>query len=167
MRPTVLDVFLRNDDYESFRGELLDLNGDFDLEPRDMLELGEELLRRYGGAGSADARPAYQVTRLCLLEKALADQAEAPKKALREIFSSPGRLPESLERLSRACTLEEVRQLHRVAEENLARLRLTIDRLPKGMVRERFSGGISAFLNVLYLLEREIERRARAGGHAR
>jgi hypothetical protein len=166
MRPTVLEVFLRNEDYESFRDELIDLNGNFELEPEDMLELGKELIRRYGDTGRADARPAYRVTRLCLLEKILADRPTAPKEALREIFSLPRSLPESLDRLSRASTLAEIRRLHRGIEENTARLQLAIDRLPKGMIRERFSGGISSFLNVLYLFECEIDRRTKAGGHA-
>jgi len=157
-----VELFLESGTVEEFREKLLALNGDFPLEAKDMLDLGNEYFSRYPDSFSdrnmGNVHAGYQVARACISEKLLAGITPTHRFAVRSIFDDIARIDETLDRLGAEIGAGNLARYYDIVAGNLEEVRKRIDELPRGMVKERFIGGITKFYNVLYLFKGGIDR---------
>jgi hypothetical protein len=159
---TPAELFRKSGTVEEFREKLLSLNGDFPLEAEDMMDLGNEYFTRYPDSFSdrnlGNVHAGYQIARACLSEKLLDGIDPSHRPAVRSLFDDIARLDETLDRLRAHVGQEVLKRYYDTVAGNLEEARKRIDELPRGMVKERFIGGITKFYNVLYLFKGGIER---------
>lgn len=162
MRPSLEELFLRQPDFSSFYEELLRLEGHFDLGREEMELLGQAYLEKYPEKyvqrNMEEVRLGYQLTRLCLLEKALENLSPEIKKFFRQAFADPASLPTEMEKFLKSGDRALLKSSYERLKISLEELKKTIAELPKGMIKERFLGGLTTLLNVCYLLEIHLSR---------
>jgi len=69
-----------------------------------------------------------------------------------------------LARLYREMGIEGIEHYRSIVTRNLDSIKAVIDELPRGMIKERFIGGISKFYNEMYLVKNVIEHLKTGGG---
>ncbi|MBP6908878.1 MAG: hypothetical protein KBC18_00455 [Candidatus Saccharicenans sp.] len=162
MSLSLADLFRQNSDLEAFCQEVRKLDGSFNLTTSEMEALGQAYFElypeKYVQRDLAEVRLGYQLARCCLLEKALAGLPDKIKNFFRQAFDQPesiARLMEDVHRPEEASLLAS--SFNRL-QVSLDQLKSAIDELPKGMIKERFLGGISTLFNTRYLLNIFISR---------
>ncbi len=150
-------LFRGQKDLESFRRAVLDLEGDFAFASADMIELGMAYLERFPDReqdrNPEEVRLGYAIVRMAIAEKAVLAVDPPRRRAYRAIFSDLDRLARETESLIASAGREVILADHDALTVSLAALRAAIEEIPKGMIRERFIGGISYFFNILYVLK--------------
>jgi len=76
---------------------------------------------------------------------------------VREMLDNMLLMEDILRKLVNEMGMEAFEEYRRTVTRNLDELRSVIEELPRGMIKERFVGGISKFLNEMYLLNNAIE----------
>ncbi|HPW18244.1 MAG TPA: hypothetical protein PLP83_07675 [Candidatus Aminicenantes bacterium] len=156
MTATLAELFRRRPDPESFRAAVRALDGDFALGSADMIALGEAYFERYPDRlrerNTAEVLIGYAVTRAALAEKAVlavpAPRRDAYRAVLDDVSRAGPVVAALLEAHGRAVLLADQAAL----KAALDGLKAVIDDIPKGLIKERFVGGISNFYNILYVL---------------
>ena len=156
MNPSPAEVFVRNPDLEAFRVTLVSLNGDFPFETQDMIRLGEAYLKRhperFHERDLAAVHIGYALVRICVLEKMVRSFPAEKRDLLRTAFQDIARVPAAIAEIAARSGVQGAeRDVAKLAGE-LDTVKTSIEEIPKGMIRERFMGGISAFYNILYLM---------------
>lgn len=151
--------------FDDFRKNIIALKGNFPLDQEDMLRLGELYFRRYPDTYPdrvmENVHAGYRIVRICLVEKILEGIGELHRDAVRAMLEDFRLIDDSVTRLQREIGIEELEGMAYIIECNLGRIRNVIDQLPKGMIKERFVGGISKFYNDAYLLKEAIAKMKR------
>ena len=101
------------------------------------------------------------------MEKILDGLDGVARGPYREMLSDVARMEGLVEGLCRSHGSERVERDVGVIARNLDRVKETIDSLPRGMIKERFVGGISSFYNNLYLVKQLIAKRFPRGEEPR
>jgi len=150
------EIFRRETDLESFRAAVTSLGGEFDFAAPDMIALGEAYFERHPersvGRDTAGVLLGYALVRICVIEKVIRDLPPASRLFYRAVFQDVSRVGPGIEARRPG---EDTAGLRREAEAVLAALdavKRTIEEIPKGMIRERFIGGISNLYNILYVV---------------
>jgi hypothetical protein len=160
---SLADLFRRGKDLESFRRAVLELEGRFPFTSADMIELGMAYLERFPdreqGRNAEEVRLGYAIVRTALLEKAVLAVAPSRRNAYRTIFGDPDGIICETNGLVASAGLEIILADHAALAAALAALRTAIEEIPKGMIRERFIGGISYFFNILYVFKMNLGSR--------
>ncbi|HNR89497.1 MAG TPA: hypothetical protein PKM65_14245 [Spirochaetota bacterium] len=162
MGALIADLFKEHRGIAEFRESIVGLGGRFAFEPGDMLELGAVYFERYPDCFSnrncQEVQLGYQMVRICVVEKAIADLPEPSRQAYRTMFFSIRDIDARVDSIVAArgadAALEELAQV----ERGVASLKDAIDTLPTGMIKERFVGGISNIFNVVYLIKTSLAR---------
>lgn len=157
MEISLADIFRIQPDLQSFCQEVLRLEGHFVLGREEMELLGqayfEKYPEKYVQRNMNEVRLGYQLTRFCFLEKALENLPAEVKSFFRKAFDNPAAISTEIENFlksgDRALLFSSFVKLKTSLEE----LKATVDELPKGMIKERFLGGLTTLFNVSYLLE--------------
>lgn len=162
MSKTLVDIFRSTSDLESFLAGVQELGGDFPLTADELLALGQVYFERYPEKfvqrNLDEVRLGYQLTRVCLLEKALYGFPEEVKGFFRQAFERPEAASELLKTFRKSVDDEIIQRYFIKLQASLVEIKNTVDELPKGMIKERFLGGLSTLYNVVYLLKILINR---------
>jgi len=157
------DLFRRTADFDSFRRALRSLNGAFPFSSADMIELGKAYFERFPDReqdrNMEEVRLGYAVVRAAIIEKVVLDVDPSRRDCYRAIFGDSVRIGPEAEALLPSTSLEEVLADHDALAASLAALKAVIDEIPKGMIKERFIGGISYFFNILFAVKMSLGSR--------
>ncbi len=160
MSITPSEIFKNSATGSEFRTRIIALEGEFPFESDDMIELGKEYFSRYPDSFSDrkmnEVHEGYAIARICILEKMLYGIEQAHKPYIREIFENISRIEESMQSLKKIISSEKLAQYHGIMDENLSTIMAEIENIPRGMIKERFIGGITKFFNVMYLIKSKI-----------
>lgn len=156
MSGELASIFREEDDLDRFRLAVLPLDGKFDLGAEAMIELGTSYLEKHPDRAfdrdMDEVRFGYALTRFCLLEKAMSGFEPEVKGSFRAVFAEPGSAGELLKEAVAGHGAEKFAARFKALSDSLTVLKGTVDELPKGLVKERFLGGISGLFNVVYLI---------------
>ncbi|MBP7706605.1 MAG: hypothetical protein KA243_05085 [Candidatus Aminicenantes bacterium] len=156
MTASLADLFRREPDAAAFRGAVRALDGDFPFASDDMIALGEAYFERYPDRvrdrNAAEVLIGYAVARAALIEKAVLAVPSSRRDAYRDMFDDVSRVGPSVEALAASAGREDLRADHEALKAALDGLKAVIDDIPKGLVKERFVGGISNLFNILYVI---------------
>ena len=155
------DILAQASGFEEFRNRILAMNGDFPFGPDDMLELGKVYFIRYPDTSDDrnldNIRMGYRIVRVCILEKILIGIDEGHRVMVRSMLDDMLLMDNILDKLAGEVGIHGIEDYRTTVGRNLDGVRGLIDELPRGMIKERFVGGISKFYNELYLLNNAIE----------
>jgi hypothetical protein len=156
MNPSPAEVFVRNPDLEVFRKTLVSFNGDFPFETEDMIRLGEAYLKRYPerfhNRDMAAVHIGYALVRICVMEKMVRSFPAEKRDLLRAAFQEIARIPAAIAEIAALSGVREAECDAAKLASELDTVKASVEEIPKGMIKERFMGGISALYNILYLV---------------
>lgn len=162
MERSLAELFRLHSRLDDFFEAVRQLGGQFPLGAEEMEALGQAYFERYPEKfvkrDLEEVRLGYQLTRFCLLEKALDNFPDEVKGFFRQAFEQPEAISRSLEEFRKSNYGEELLDYFNRLQTSLLTIKNTVDELPKGMIKERFLGGISFLFNVVYLLKIFIPR---------
>ncbi len=162
MTKTPADIFRSTSDLESFRREIIALDGNFPFEEDDMIALGEWYFERYpdsfSNRNSSNVLFGYQIVRICILEKALAGFDQDVKQLVRKIFFSISAVDDCVKKLHETSSIQVLSGIYEKLSIAITNRKVMIDSIPVGMIKERYIGGITNFYNILYLFKSSIDR---------
>ncbi len=162
MDKSLAEIFRLMPDLRDFFLEVSRLEGGFRFNREDMEALGQAYFERYPEKfvqrNLEEVRLGYQLTRFCLLEKSLAGVKGELKPFFRQAFDHPESIAGLIAGLSESGRGPELAAGFNQLQAALNGLKIIVDELPKGMIKERFLGGLSTLLNVCYLLKVLFER---------
>lgn len=165
MGKTPADILESAAGFDEFRESILALRGHFSLDTEDMLRLGNVYFQRYPDTFPDrimdNVHIGYRIVRTCLVEKIIEGIGDAYRDTVRGMLDDFRLIDKCLEKLEREIGTEEIESMLYGLERNLDHLRGVIDELPRGMIKERFIGGISKFYNDIYLLNEAVKKKER------
>lgn len=148
-------------DFEDFHNVIISLDGNFPFGPDEMMELGRVYFVRYPDSSvdrnMENIRIGYRIVRVCMLEKILQGIDSRHRYMVRDMLDNMLLMEDILKRLVREIGMEAFEEYRRTVTRNLDGIKRVIEELPRGMIKERFVGGISKFYNEMYLLNNAIE----------
>lgn len=160
MSVSPVDIFLSAKDVASFRHAIVALDGEFDFDSAAMIALGTAYFEKHPDSGHdrnmEEVRLGYELARICAIEKMVrrlpADRKDLYRKALRNAAA----VGPAVEELSESIGADGLAADHALLSAALDDIKRTIDEIPKGMIRERFAGGVSALFNIIYVFKLKI-----------
>jgi len=162
MGENLTELIRREPDLASFRRAVAALGGDFPLSSADMIELGTAYFERFPDRvhdrNAEEVRFGYAIVRAAVIEKAILGLAPERRPAFREMLEDVSRVGPAVEGLLGSAGPEMLAADIERLSAALAALRATIDEIPKGMIKERFIGGISNLFNILYVIRMKAPR---------
>lgn len=167
MTPNPADLFRIHPCPEDFARAVRGLEGDFAFDAGAMIALGRAYFERHPDSASGrdlDAvRAGYAVVRACAVERAVRGLAPDGRDFYRAVFEQPSRaraLVEARIAAGGAAAPGFLRAELEAVRAALDAIRLEVDSIPKGMIKERFVGGLSLLSNGLFLVKTWLERAA-------
>ena len=162
MSVSLAGIFRREKDIESFRRAVVALGGDFPFGKAEMIELGQAYFERFPDR-PRDRNPAevllgYAAARVALIEKALLAVDASRREAYRAMLHDVAQVGPSLEALRGEFAPEVLLADHAALTAALTALQAAIDEIPKGLIKERFVGGISNIFNILYVISMRLQK---------
>ena len=161
MSSRLTDLFKKSPDVESFEKSVIKLNGDFSFDENEMLNLGSAYLDRYPdrrkNRNSDEVRIGYKIAKICIVENLIEGFSNQEKDSLRRGFHKLEKLGETAKFVSTSRDREETVILINRLSKKLDQINKIISTLPKGLIRERFTGAISTLYNSLYLFRLFLE----------
>ncbi|MCX8160985.1 MAG: hypothetical protein N3G18_08655 [Candidatus Saccharicenans sp.] len=162
MDKSLAEIFRLEPDLQGFFLQVRRLEGQFRFDREEMEALGQAYFDKYPEKfvqrNLEEVRLGYQLTRFCLLEKSMAGMKRELKDFFRQAFDQPENIAGLVAGLSGSGQGPELAAGFGQLQASLDGLKAIVDELPKGMVKERFLGGLSSLLNVCYLLKLFIGR---------
>jgi hypothetical protein len=156
MTPSLADLFRGEPDVDAFRRAVVALGGDFPFASADMIALGAAYFERYPDRAqdrnSAEVLIGYAAARAALVEKAILAVDPARRDSYRTMLDDVAKVGPSLEALLASCGRSALQADHQALSASLTALKAAIDEIPKGLIKERFIGGISNLFNILYVI---------------
>lgn len=161
MRTTPAEIFRSDQDLESFRRNLTALEGEFDFASPDMIALGDAYFERYPDRSVGRDTPAvllgYALVRLCVIEKVVRELAPAGRRFYRAALQDVTQVGPLVTARRASESPDELRREAKAVAAALDAVKQTIEEIPKGMIRERFVGGISNLYNILYVVRMKLK----------
>ncbi len=157
MPESLAEIFRRTSVLTDFFKIVLQLEGNFPLNPEDMEALGQAYFDRYPEKfvqrNLEEVRLGYELMSFCLLEKALLGLPAGVKEFYRKAFATPEDIPVLIQGFLKSTEPGQLRTSFERLQTALSELKNMVDELPKGMIKERFLGGLSTLFNINYLLK--------------
>ncbi|MCX8123173.1 MAG: hypothetical protein N3F66_03305 [Spirochaetes bacterium] len=157
------EFFIKSKNLDEFKSDIIACNGEFDFAIEDMIALGSAYLERFPDCFSnrscQDVQLGYQLARICLVEKLLYGFPPDVKDAFRIIFFSAQAVGDKMNDLFQKYSYSELSNMVDTIQKRLEEYHHTIDMLPKGMIKERFVGGITNLFNIAYLIKLNMQQR--------
>jgi hypothetical protein len=161
MRTTPAEIFRRNSELESFRRDLTALDGEFGFASPDMIALGEAYFERHPDRSAGRDTPAvllgYALVRVCVIEKVTRGLSPAGRRFYRAALQDVTRVGPLVEERRSSESPADLRREAEAVAAALDAVKRTIEEIPKGMIRERFIGGISNLYNILYMVRMKLK----------
>jgi len=147
---------------EGFREALVKLNGDFDFSIDSMISLGEVYCKLYPDSvdhsDSAQVQAGYKIVRFVIIEHIIKDLDDELKKAFREILLSANAISQIIPGLVKSRGKEKLLSIANLLDKRIKELKETVDTISNGVIKERWTGGISVFYNTIYIIKKTIEK---------
>ncbi len=158
------EYFIKSKNLDEFRNSIIACDGNFDFDVEEMIALGSAYLERFPDCFSnrscQDVQLGYQLARICLVEKLIIGFPTDMKDAFRKMFFSAQAVNEYMESLKQKYSHDELLNIVATIQKRLEEHNLKVDSLPKGMIKERFVGGIANLFNIAYLLKMNVMHKA-------
>jgi len=155
-------LFAESGSVDSFRNNMISLEGNFPFEKDDMIALGHEYLKRYpdsfSNRNTEEVQIGYQVVRICIVEIMVRTIDREYRDIFRKLFFNISSINSSVSTLASGHGIESLNNIYSSLSRALNSVQIEIDLLPKGMIKERFIGGITNIYNIMYLLKNAIAR---------
>jgi len=191
MKTTLGGIFAQSPDLEAFREAVQALPVDFNFEAEALIDLGTAYFARHPETSCHRDMKAvllgYALVRVCIIERVVRELSPEGRSFFRAVFQNVAEIGSRLDELlltngnlksipaptrgeshSHHLGNSEVRKDflrdYRRVEAELAAVRATIEEIPKGLIKERFIGGISHLFNVLYVVRRNLQNRGMTAG---
>ncbi|HOO72163.1 MAG TPA: hypothetical protein PK926_10415 [Spirochaetota bacterium] len=149
-------IFNENSSLDSFKEAIRLLNGDFFFDTDEMLLLGEAYFKRYPDAfhhrDRNEVLMGYEIVRICVLEKAVSGYDQSVKDCLRSIVKDVSLINRHVSSCVKDRGYEQAYAVYSEIMQKINEIKYCIDRLPLGMVKERFIGGLAIFYNISYIV---------------
>jgi len=162
MGSLIATLFKENNDIQDFREAMIALDSTFSFERNDMLEIGQVYCERYPESYSKrntqHVQIGYSMARICIMEKALAEIPAQTKNEYRNIFYDLDGIEDKITNLIHGAGAEQVAYEFVTITGRIKDLEVLIDSLPRGMIKEKFIGGLSVIYNVTYLFQHFIKK---------
>ncbi len=162
MSSSIADIFSKNNDIESFRKEVVNLEGNFSFTAEDMHDIGSTYLEIYpdtiSNRNAEQVQIGYKIVRICVLEKVIRDFPPEMKNYFRTIFFNPAQTADLIFKMIAAVGHAGMTGYYDTVSSRLNEIKTVIDLVPKGMIKERFVGGITNLYNVLYIIKISIDK---------
>ena len=164
MGSKVAELFSSCSSIDDFRNEVLSCDGDFRFELEDMVSLGKSYVEKYPQCLDSTkycqelAYTGYTMVRICIVEKILCGLDPQVKNTFRDMISHIDRIETLTAVLVAHHGREMVQGQYAAVNENLGALQAMIEQIPRGIIKERFSGGISSILNIMYLIRMALQK---------
>ncbi|HPJ33525.1 MAG TPA: hypothetical protein PK358_01740 [Spirochaetota bacterium] len=150
-------------DYESFKDTLINLNGEFTFDAEDMIEIGESYFERYpdnfNSSTDEEIHIGYRIARTCLTEQIIKDIPEERKFCYRKMYYKTDEINAIVGYIIKNFGLETIYDDFLLITTGLDVLYFKILSMHAGMVKERYTGGISIFFNITDLLRSAIKKK--------
>jgi hypothetical protein len=157
MSASPVDIFLAAADVESFRRAITALDGDFDFDRAAMIAFGTAYFQKYPDREHdrkmEEVRLGYELVRICAIEKMVRGLPADRKEVYRTALSRPASAGPAAEGLAGSIGPEGLAADIALLGAALEDIKRSIDEIPKGMIRERFAGGVSSLFNLLYVFK--------------
>lgn len=154
---SLAEIFRREPDLESFRRAVRSFAGDFPLGSAEMIELGEAYFERCPDRArernAAEVLLGYALARVVLVEKSVLSVHPARRDSFRAMLDDVAAVGPSIDALLASGGRDEILADQAALRDALGALRSVIDEIPKGMIKERFVGGISNLFNIIYVIQ--------------
>jgi len=151
------EYFIKSKNLDEFRRDILACDGEFDFEIEDMIALGSAYLERFPDCFSnrscQDVQLGYQLARICIVEKLITGFPPDVKDAFRKMFFSAQAVGQQMDYLAQKYRYDELSNMIATIQKRLEEYHFKVDSLPKGMIKERFVGGITNLFNIAYLIK--------------
>jgi hypothetical protein len=162
MSSLIADIFKSRKTLDEFREAVIALDSGFPLEKDDLLELGQAYCDQYPESYSKrnpqHVQIGYTMARICVIEKAMAGTDPKNKSIYRSMFYSLNAIEEKIIGLIQADGCEQVHGDSQRIFSQIKHIEGLIDELPRGMIKEKFIGGLSVIYNVVYLINHFVEK---------
>jgi hypothetical protein len=191
MKTTLGGIFVQSPGLDAFRAAVQALRGDFDFEADALIDLGTAYFDRHPETSHHRDMEAvllgYALVRVCIIERVVRELSPEGRSFFRAVFQNVAEIGSRMDEL--LVTTEDLKSIStpprgesqaphsgnsegrkvfledfRRVEAELAAVRTTIEEIPKGLIKERFIGGISHLYNVLYVVRRNLRNRGMATG---
>ncbi len=158
----IAQLFRENADIEIFRKRVIELKGRFPFERDDMIEIGNAYFERYPDCFSnrncQEVTLGYKLVRICIIEKLIDHGNGEIAGPCRAMFNDVAKIPEGCGALVEKIGYENAMREHDEIAKKLQAVQFSIDRLPTGMIKERFVGGIANIYNIIYLIKNNLDK---------
>ena len=155
-------LFRETADIEKFRESVMELKGSFPFDRDDMIEIGHAYFERYPDCFSnrncQEVTLGYKLVRICIVEKLIDHGESVLADACRAMFNDISGIQERCAELVAAVGFERVAREHDEIGKKLQDIQNSIDRLPTGMIKERFVGGVANIYNIIYLIKNNLDK---------
>jgi len=155
MTSLLTDLFNSSADIGAFEDSVTQLDGAFSLDVDEMLLLGEAYLKRYPdrkkNRNSDEVRIGYRAARICITEQLIKGLSPFEKECLRKALKDTQYLKSTVEELRGNEAEYRCLEILDILDSRLESVLATVMKLPRGMIRERFTGAVSTSSNFLYL----------------
>jgi hypothetical protein len=162
MSSVIAGIFRSRKTIEEFREEVIALDSSFSLQKEDLLEIGQAYCDQYPETYSKrnpqHVQIGYTMARICVIEKALDGTDPNIKKIYRSMFYTLNAIEEKIIALIQADGCEQVHGDYQRIFSRIKHIEGRIDELPRGMIKEKFIGGLSVIYNVVYLINHFVEK---------
>lgn len=147
-------------DPEHFRESLVKLDGKFDFSVDSMTALGEVYCKLYPDSvnhgNPAHVLIGYSIVRIAIIEHILRDMEGSIKMLFREMFNNISSIDSNMAEMVSILGLEEARRIYMKIDGRIRELKSDIDSMANSVIKERYTGGITLFYNILYLMKKSL-----------
>ena len=160
MNHVISEILKSTKDPESFRESLLGLDGEFDFGMDSMVSLGEVYCELYPDSvshgDSAQVQIGYKIVRISIVEVILKNLDRELKRRYREMFANISSIKENMAEIVSMLGIDEAVRIHKELDRGIKELKSEIDLMESSIIKERFTGGITVFYNILYLMKKTL-----------
>jgi hypothetical protein len=142
---------------KEFEKKVIDSIDSLSFETEDMIKLGKKYFEFYPDKESDrnmdEVHFGYDIVRCCLVEKSLVSVEAKKHDSYRSALHGSSPAMDLFKLLVDEHGKEIIFEDYNKINDILTHYKHFIDEIPKGMIKERFVGGISSLFNTLYLLK--------------
>ena len=161
MESTISQILQQHSDEDSFRSAIEGKGGCLKFDSESMLEFGETYCSLYPdsltNSDSAGVVTGYRLVRICVVEIILSIIPDHLREYYRTMFADINTINSIMDELKAFIGADEAMKLHSSLDSLIKEIKLQIDKMPNGIPKERFIGGISVFFNILYLMKKRLK----------
>ncbi len=160
MNRSIAEILTESVTPEKFSETLAKTDGSFKFDLEAMLDFGKVYCSLYpesvDHSDSQQVVTGYKLVRILIIENLLKGMKPDLKSMYREILASASGVNRYLPEVITIEGRDTAVDLYRELDIRVKDIKEIIDSLPNGVVKERFTGGISVFYNTLYLMKKSL-----------